>query len=47
MTELGTDEIDVVRMDCEGAEWPVLESWARKGLLDKINTLLLEVWFFF
>ena len=45
MRELSTDRIDVVRMDCEGAEWPVLEAWYRKGLLDKIDTLLLEVHF--
>lgn len=43
MKEMGTDRLDVVRMDCEGAEWPVLEAWASAGLLDKIDQLLLEI----
>ena len=27
MKDMGTDHLDVVRMDCEGAEWGVLNQW--------------------
>ena len=27
MHHMGTDHLDVVRMDCEGAEWGVLNQW--------------------
>lgn len=27
MQQMKTEHVDIVRMDCEGAEWPVLESW--------------------
>jgi hypothetical protein len=43
MSTMGTDHLDVVRMDCEGAEWQVLEAWLADGLLPKIDQLLLEI----
>ena len=43
MKQMGTSKLDVVRMDCEGAEWTVLEAWLAAGLLDSIEQLLLEV----
>ena len=43
MKEMGTNHVDVVRMDTEGAEWPVLESWLDAGLLDKIDQVSLEI----
>lgn len=44
--EVGDHHVDVVRMDCEGAEWGVLERALDEGtLLDRIDQLLLEVHF--
>jgi hypothetical protein len=43
MKEMGTKRLDIVRMDCEGAEWHVLEAWLAAGLLDKMDQLLFEI----
>ena len=40
---MGTAHLDIVRMDCEGAEWPVLDSWMASGVIDPIDQLLLEI----
>lgn len=46
MQELGHDRINVLKMDVETAEWPVLLDALESGLLDKVDQLLFEAHLF-
>ncbi len=42
MEEFGHDHVDVLKMDIEGAEYPVIEGMIGDGSIDRIGVLLIE-----
>jgi hypothetical protein len=42
LARLGVDEVDVLKMDIEGAEYAVLEHALRTGALQRVRQLLVE-----
>lgn len=43
MQSLGHDYVDIIRLDVESFEWRLLEDWLKKGLLDNVGQLLIEI----
>ena len=43
MDRHGHTFLNIVRMDVEGAEWPVLRQWMKEGWFESIGQLLLEI----
>ena len=42
MQELGHDRVDVLKMDIEGSEYPVLQQLFRDNVVDRIGVVLVE-----
>jgi FkbM family methyltransferase len=42
LDQLGFDEVDVLKMDIEGAEYGVIEHGLRSGAFDRVRQLLIE-----
>ena len=40
--EANTDDLVVVKMDCEGGEYAIFSDWGKTGFINKIDLLVME-----
>jgi FkbM family methyltransferase len=41
--DLPPGDVDLMKLDCEGAEWPILEALAASGAISRIRHLVMEL----